>query len=73
MQARLSLRQDREWKRIDVAPELGLDCGTYKWRQNQSLVEVFVQLPPNVEARKVRAGPCMKRPRLPAVGCGTCK
>ena len=33
--------------------DLGVDCGNYKWRQNQSCVEVFVRMPENVASSKV--------------------
>lgn len=39
----------RPWMRgeIDVPADLGADLGAYKWRQNQTYVEVFVLLPPH--------------------------
>jgi hypothetical protein len=30
------------YQQIDVPHELGLDCGTYKWKQNQTYVEIFI-------------------------------
>jgi len=33
------------WLAIDIPENLGLACDKYKWRQNQSFVEVFVRLP----------------------------
>ena len=35
------------WSEINVPKDLGADHGTYKWRQNQTYVEIFVLLPPN--------------------------
>lgn len=43
------------YKHIDIPTDLGLDCGTYKWRQNQSYVEIFIPLPDSVDsAAKIR-------------------
>ena len=53
LQARHSLRHALEWQRIEVPHDLGIDCGNYKWRQNQSCVEVFVRMPENVASSKV--------------------
>ncbi len=53
LQARHSLRHALEWQRVDVPADLGVDCGNYKWRQNQSCVEVFVRMPENVATSKV--------------------
>ena len=33
------------YRGLEIAPNLGEDCGTYKWRQTQTYVEVFVPLP----------------------------
>ena len=35
------------WSEIEIPTELGADVGTYKWRQNQTFVEVFIMLPPH--------------------------
>lgn len=46
--------QGKQYAAIELPPDLGLDCQRYKWRQNQSHVEVFIPLPPGVPASKVR-------------------
>lgn len=38
---------------IDIPRDLGLDCGTYKWRQTQSHVEIFVPLPESLSTAKL--------------------
>lgn len=38
------------YKMIDIPADLGMDCGLYKWRQNQSHVEMFVALPEHVKS-----------------------
>ncbi len=38
---------------IDIPRDLGLDCGTYRWRQNQSHVEIFVPLPEGLSTANV--------------------
>ena len=35
------------WGEIEVPQDLGADRGNYKWRQNQTFVELFVLLPPH--------------------------
>jgi hypothetical protein len=37
---------DEAWREIQVPTTLGLEFERYKWRQNQSFVELFVKLPP---------------------------
>lgn len=34
----------QSYRQIDIPRDLGIDCGSYKWRQNQSYVEVFIPL-----------------------------
>jgi hypothetical protein len=46
--------QGKEYLAIEVPEDLGMDCQRYKWRQNQSHVEVFIPLPAGVPASKVR-------------------
>lgn len=44
----LTLREDDAtvaWREIKVPDALGLELDRYKWRQNQSFVEIFVKLP----------------------------
>ncbi len=45
------------WRQIEVPAGLGLDCDNYKWRQNQSHVEVFVRLPGYAKSHQVRRPP----------------
>lgn len=47
-------RDDRVWNEIDMPDQLSTDCGSYKWRQNQSHVEIFVRLPANIKPKQVR-------------------
>lgn len=66
-QPRQALRCARAWEGIRVADDMGLDCGRYKWQQNQSHVEVAVLVPPNVPSHQV---PLL--PLCPAPTCSTC-
>lgn len=34
----------QSYRQIDIPRDLGIDCGNYKWKQNQSYVEVFIPL-----------------------------
>ena len=34
----------KAWDAVSIDGELGMDCGSYKWHQNQSYVEIFVKL-----------------------------
>ncbi|GAB4821293.1 hypothetical protein N2152v2_008339 [Parachlorella kessleri] len=52
-EARTALIQGKEYMAIEVPRNLGLDCQQYKWRQNQSHVEVFIPLPAGVPTSKV--------------------
>ena len=51
-QPRQAVRCARAWEGIRVADGLGLDCGHYKWQQNQSHVDVAVLIPPNVASHQ---------------------
>lgn len=44
---------DAAWLDIQVPPALGIEQEKYKWRQNQSYVEVFVKLPRGVTREDV--------------------
>ena len=44
---------DVAWLDIQVPPALGIELEKYKWRQNQSYVEVFVKLPRGVTREDV--------------------
>lgn len=41
------------WNRIQTPQGLGIDCGTYKWVQSQTELEVFVPIPENVKRQEV--------------------
>lgn len=43
----------RIWGDINVPSGLGLDCGRYKWWQNQSYVEALFLIPENVTSKQV--------------------
>lgn len=60
MQAFAMPSQQIAWSLIQPAEDLGLDCGTYKWFQNQAEVEVFVPIPDNVRRQEVSC----KRPAI---------
>lgn len=53
MQARLMDCQDRAWKEVSVLADLGVDCGRYKWHQNQSHVEAHFLIPKNLSSKQV--------------------
>lgn len=44
-QARLAAIQGESYAAIELPCELGMECHGYKWRQNQSHVEIFIPLP----------------------------
>mmetsp|Transcript_10172 Transcript_10172/g.21196 ORF Transcript_10172/g.21196 Transcript_10172/m.21196 type:complete len:291 (-) Transcript_10172:157-1029(-) len=46
-------REDKYWREICIPENLGLQCPKYKWRQNQSYVEVYVQLPAGTKANAI--------------------
>lgn len=50
---RRALQQGKHYAAIELPADMGLDCQRYKWRQNQSHVEVFVLLPPSASLAKV--------------------
>jgi hypothetical protein len=33
---------------IDIPRDMGMDCGTYRWKQTQSDVEIYLPLPENI-------------------------
>ena len=47
-------REDKVWSQIHMPDQLSTDCGSYKWRQNQSHVEVFVRLPVTAKPKQAR-------------------
>jgi hypothetical protein len=53
--ARLVLQENSgpAYAAVELPPLLSLDCQRYKWRQNQSHVEVFVPLPEGMPASRV--------------------
>ena len=44
----------RAWNDVPIPENLGRDCGTYKWYQNQSYVHLHIQLPESVPAKQVQ-------------------
>ena len=43
--APLSLAHNPAWTDVTLPPNLGADTGAYKWRQNQTFVDIFIPLP----------------------------
>ena len=58
--ARLALQSagGAAYAALHLPPLLSLDCQRYKWRQNQSHVEVFVPLPEGLPAGRVEVQLC---------------
>ncbi|GAX75012.1 hypothetical protein CEUSTIGMA_g2458.t1 [Chlamydomonas eustigma] len=50
----LLLDGNKEWASILIPEGLGLECARYKWRQSQSHVELFCQVPRGVAGKKVK-------------------
>eukprot|EP00242_Pyramimonas_sp_CCMP2087_P015836 CAMPEP_0198211372 /NCGR_PEP_ID=MMETSP1445-20131203/23451_1 /TAXON_ID=36898 /ORGANISM="Pyramimonas sp., Strain CCMP2087" /LENGTH=300 /DNA_ID=CAMNT_0043885617 /DNA_START=459 /DNA_END=1360 /DNA_ORIENTATION=+ len=46
-------REEKYWAEVEIPEKLGLQCPKYKWRQNQSYVEVFVRLPAGTSGKAV--------------------
>ena len=38
---------------IDIPAGLGMDCGSYRWRQSPSHVEIFLPVPDGLSSRKI--------------------
>lgn len=57
---------ERAWAEVQLPEGLGLDCGRYKYVQNQTFVEVYVHIPDNIKRDKVSAE------ELPVLQCCTC-
>ena len=55
MQARLVCSRDQAWNDIRIPADMGMDCGHYKWYQNQSIVELAFPVPENVQPKEVRS------------------
>jgi CS domain len=51
--SRLAALQGESYAAIDLPTGLGMECSGYKWRQNQSHVEVFIPLPPGTTSRQI--------------------
>lgn len=47
-------KHSQEYESITVPTDLGLECSAYKWRQNQSHVEIFIPLPESFDKSKVQ-------------------
>ena len=52
VQARLVCGRDRAWNEIRIPADMGMDCGHYKWYQNQSIVELAFPVPENVQPKE---------------------
>ena len=55
VQARLVCSRDRAWNEIRIPVDMGVDCGHYKWYQNQSIVELAFPVPELVQPKEVRS------------------
>ena len=53
MQARLACSRTRAWEEISLPADMGMDCGHYKWYQNQSFVELAFPLPDHTQPKEV--------------------
>lgn len=53
LQARQRSGRDKIWAAVVVDSELGMDCGNFKWQQNQSYIEIFCRVPDNVPTHEV--------------------
>lgn len=53
-QARQAALTGESYLSIELPQDLGLDCGGYKWRQNQSHVDVFVPLPEGTSLQHIQ-------------------
>lgn len=52
--ARLAAIQGEAYSAIELPQELGMECPGYKWRQNQSQVEIFIPLPEGTAHRHLQ-------------------
>ena len=53
VQARLVCSRMRAWEDIRLPEDMGMDCGHYKWYQNQSFVELAFPLPEHTQPKEV--------------------
>ena len=53
VQARLTCSRTRAWEEISLPADMGMDCGHYKWYQNQSFVELALPLPDHAQPKEV--------------------
>lgn len=44
---------DPAWDAIQIDPDLGMECENYKWQQNQSYVEIYIQVPEYTSSKQV--------------------
>lgn len=56
---------DKSWNQISLPPNLGCDCGAYKWTQTQAQVTIFVKLPPSLVFRGAALAKLVKVTLLP--------
>lgn len=47
-------KEAEDWLELKIPHELGMECSNYKWRQNQSQVEIFVQIPVGTNSKAVQ-------------------
>lgn len=52
-QARLLCSRAQAWEDVRIPADMGLDCGYYKWYQNQSTVELAFHLPEHTQPKEV--------------------
>jgi len=45
--------RERRWASVEIPPALGVSTTAYKWKQNQTFVEIYFQLPTNLPTRAV--------------------
>ena len=53
VQARLMCSRTRALEDIRLPEDMGMDCGHYKWYQNQSFVELSFPLPEHTQPKEV--------------------
>ncbi|KAK3265120.1 hypothetical protein CYMTET_26177 [Cymbomonas tetramitiformis] len=53
LEQRSTSQKEQLWLGLHVPTNLGMECERYKWRQNQSYVEMFVRLPEGATGKHV--------------------
>lgn len=54
MAKRIEGPQEKSWNAIEIPEQLGIQLDEYKWKQNQSYVEIFYRLPRNIQSHRVK-------------------